>query len=65
METLEFRDGPRAVPSHVAYLMAGLDTLRYTYEQALAIANAKVLTDYLGKVQVGVLRDHFKEHPNS
>lgn len=58
---LEFRDGFREVPDHLAALMTGIETFRLTYREALEKANNRQLADYLNKQQDVILRRHFEE----
>lgn len=62
MARVEFRDGPRDVPDHVADLMRGLDTYALTFEQARDLANNKILRDRLNAEADRVVRNHFTEH---
>lgn len=61
MANIEFRDGERLVPAHVAVLMKGLETHTMTYDQAIRIANQKLVKDRLGAAQRGLIQDHFKQ----
>ena len=60
MAELEFRTGKRAVPDHLADLMAGIETYKLTYEEALRQANARLTGDYLRKAQDRMLHEHFR-----
>lgn len=60
MAEVEFRDGPRNVPDHLASLMITFDTHRMTYDQAVIAANNKLVADQLNQTQVQIIRDHFK-----
>lgn len=55
---VEFRDGIRDIPDHVANLMQGLDTHRLTYEEAMEKANSGILRRHLRKVEDEVIRNH-------
>lgn len=55
MAQVEFRDGTREVPDHLADLMIGLDTYKLTYAQATVQANQKPTRDYLNNVQQKML----------
>lgn len=61
MRELEFRDGKRLVPDHLADMMSSLPTHTMTYEEAVAKANWQLATDHLNRVQDGVLQSHFRE----
>lgn len=60
--TLEFRDGSREVPAHLAALMTGLETFRFTYREALGLVNQRVFSDWLNGKQDDLLRRHFREN---
>jgi len=62
--TVMFRNGPRQVAPHVKAMLedAGVMTIRYTYEQAIAIANETFVADHVFNVQSALLQDHFKEY---
>ena len=36
---IEFRDGKRVVPAYIANLLSGIETYRFTYEEAISMAN--------------------------
>lgn len=59
---LEFRDGPRVVPPHVAQMMSDIETYRFTFEEAMKLANASAMKNYLAKAQRSVISDHFREN---
>lgn len=61
MKLIEFRDGERDVVDHVAVMMAGMKTWEYTYEQALHLAEQKLLTDRLKVAQDALVREHFRK----
>lgn len=56
-----FRDEKRQVPDYLAVMMAGIETHRLTYEQAIDAANRKAEADYLNAQRDLVLAAHFKE----
>jgi hypothetical protein len=58
-----FRDGPREIPDHLADLMAGLETFRMTFDEAVNAANRRLVSDRLERARRELIRDHFKEHP--
>jgi hypothetical protein len=60
MKELTFRDGNRTVPDHVETMLSGIETWRYTYEDAMRVANDKLLGDKIDAAQRAMLRDHFK-----
>lgn len=57
---IELRDGFREVPDHLGALMAGLDTYKMTYEEAIAAANKRALTDLINGKQDALIRKHFE-----
>lgn len=54
-----FRDGKREVPEHLAEMMAGMETFRLTFSEAIDEANRRQMGDYLNKSQTEAMRDHF------
>lgn len=58
---LEFRDGTRFVPEYLAHMLSGIDTHRYTYEQAVQMANQRNVGDVLFKKQQSMIDRHFKD----
>lgn len=58
---LEFRDGHRVVPEYLVTMLSGIDTITYTYEQAVALANEGALNQQLGRARQQMIRDHFTE----
>lgn len=60
MKTLEFRDGERDVPDHVAILMKGLRTWEMTYDQARDQANDRMTKQALLDAQNDLIKQHFK-----
>jgi hypothetical protein len=44
---VRFTTGPRTVPAHVAAMLSGIETVRYTYEEALALANRRSESNYI------------------
>lgn len=61
-QTMEFRDGPREVPDHLAFLLRGMDTYRLTYLEAIQKANDSLFKDWLNGKQGQILRRHFDEN---
>lgn len=57
---VEFRDGKREVPEHLADIMASLQTHTMTYEQAVEKANWKLAQDHIEKVYDGIIQSHFQ-----
>lgn len=64
MALVEFRDGSREVPDHLADLMARIDTYKITFEQARKIADQQMVSDLLNKYQSDVISAHFKTQRN-
>jgi len=58
MRKVEFRDGEKLVPDHVADLMAQFETHTMTQEEAQRKVNERFLTDRLEKVQGDIVREH-------
>lgn len=57
---LEFRDGKRWVPKHLALMMADLETFRYTYDEARRLANGAAVQRHVDNKLDSVIADHFK-----
>lgn len=60
MKDLTFRDGVRTVPDHVEALLSGLETWRYTYREAMRIANNNLLGDHVDQAQRRLIQEHFR-----
>lgn len=58
---VEFRDGTRVVAAYLANMLAGIDTYRYTFDQAVDIANRRLEADFLNAQQDRALAAHFRE----
>lgn len=54
---IEFRDGFREIPDHLAELMKGLPTYDMTYEEARDKANWRMAADFANKAQRDVVRE--------
>jgi len=63
MKQVEFRDGARNVPDHVAAMLQRIDTHKMTYSRAMKAAEDEVLGDHVYRAQQALIRDHFKETP--
>lgn len=59
--TLQFRDGERDVPGHLARMMSSIETYRLTYEQAVDEANRRQLGGYVTHAHEKFLRDSQRE----
>lgn len=60
MAEVEFRDGMHWVPDHLSDMMQGLDTHRYTKDEAIYQANQRLSRDHLAKIQHDTIAEHFK-----
>ena len=63
MREVEFRDGKKVIPDHLADMMIELPTHTMTYEQAVEKANWKLANDHLGRVQERTIQSHFSGNP--
>ena len=54
---MQFRDGERAVPGHLARMFSGIETYRITYAQAIDEANRRQLSEYVGNAAASVLAE--------
>jgi hypothetical protein len=54
-QELRFSTGLRIVPDHVAVLLSGFETERFTYEEAMMRANRRNLDTYIGSAIRGGL----------
>jgi len=62
LSELEFRDGTREVADYIRDLLYGVETHRFTFQEALQKANAKLLNDHIGEAQRTMLKAHFREN---
>lgn len=46
---VRFRDGPVAVPDYIAKMLEGIDTVRYTKEEAISMANRRSEASYVSR----------------
>lgn len=58
---VEFRDGEKMVPGHVAVLMKGMATHEMTYTEAIRAANQALLKNRLNQSQRDLVTSHFKQ----
>jgi hypothetical protein len=56
-----FRDGKRTVPPYLVDMMSGLDTVRYTYEEAIDRVNNRMTIDHVNSAFDRVVSSHFSE----
>lgn len=62
MKTVEFRDGDKQVPDHVAWLLRNLDTYLMSYEEAIRKAETQLLRERLNNAQQRLVDAHFRQH---
>lgn len=62
MQSIEFRDGFKAVPDHIAKKLSQFETYQMTYEEALNRMNNSFLTDMLKDVQSRAVREHLARY---
>jgi len=60
MREVEFRDGKRVIPDHLADMMSELPTHTLTYEQAVEKANWKLASDHANKAFDSAVQGHFR-----
>jgi len=60
-QEVEFRDGKRLIPGYLAVIMAGIETHRFTYDQAIDVANTKMAADWTNAQHDRVVAAHFRE----
>ena len=60
MREVEFRDGKRLIPDHLADMMTDLKTHTLTYQQAVDKANWKLASDFVEKAYDGIVQSHFR-----
>lgn len=61
MKTIEFRDGERDIPDHLAILMKGIKTYEMTYEEAIRSAETNMVRQKLEVAQRQLMRQHFRQ----
>jgi len=59
---VEFRDGSREIPDHLADLMKSFETYKITFEEARTLADARLVSDLLNKKQAEIISAHFRGH---
>ena len=59
MREVEFRDGKKILPDHLADMMIDLPTHTLTYEQAVEKANWKLAADHVNRAADGIIQSHF------
>ena len=55
---VEFRDGEREIPDHLAEMMFGIETYRLTVDEAIREANKKMLDRHVSTVMDKIVDDH-------
>ena len=62
LEKVEFRDGERWVPGHVAYLLrhAKIESHTLTYDQAVKAANQAMVVRRANDAQQALVKSHFR-----
>lgn len=58
MAAIRFRDEEREVPDHIAVRLAGIETRRLTYDEAIAESNRREMADHLNSEQRRIVREH-------
>lgn len=61
MAERKFRDGKREIPDYMDDLMAGLDTSRMTYDQAVVAMNHEMIATHLDRAVDQITDRHFRE----
>lgn len=61
MREVEFRDGKRLVPEHLADMMTTFKTHTLTYEQAVEKANWQLAHDHVDRVFDRIVQSHFRD----
>lgn len=64
MADIEFRDGTKFVPDHLAEMMRGLPTHTMTLEEATNAANNSLVTTAFGQARQRMVTQHFKDWPS-
>ena len=57
---LVFRDGRRTVPPYLVDLMSGIDTVRYTYDEAVQQVNQTMTRNYVNGIADNIVRTHLR-----
>lgn len=56
---LTFRDGKRVVAEYLRILMTGIDTPRYSYDEAIKLMNGQMGGNFANRALDRKLRSHF------
>ncbi len=62
MVEVEFRDGFRLVPAHVADLISKYRPYTMTYEEAVAKANTAMAAEHANRAMQRIVSRHMDEH---
>ena len=57
---VEFRDGKRMIPAHLADMMVDLKTHTMTFDEAVAKANWKLASDFTNAAADRIVQSHFR-----
>lgn len=60
MPELDFRDGKRGVPEHVASLLTNVPTYKMTYDEAMAEINRRLQYNYVEKIHGAIISESLK-----
>lgn len=60
MPEIEFRDGKRGVPEHVAALLVGVPTYKLTYSEAQEFINLRLENNHVQKAMDKVVNDSLR-----
>lgn len=63
MAEVEFRDETREIPDYMADLMAGIETWKITYDEAVVLMNRRLEQRQLTQAHDEILRSHFSGVP--
>ncbi len=61
MTEVEFRTGKMEIADYLADLMRGIPTHKYTFDQAIAEMNRKMVGDFVGRTVDRITDRHFTE----
>lgn len=61
MADVEFRDGYKNVPDHLADMMKGLPTQNMTLEEATIAANESLINNRFNEARQKMVTQHFKD----
>lgn len=60
MREVEFRDGTRLIPEHLAEIMSGIKTHTLTYEEAVEKANWRLAENHVESAFDSIVQSHFR-----